>query len=88
MYLDLFYSLGLKQSNLQPYDAPLVGLSGESIRPMGRITMAVHTGLISLETEFLVVNVPSPYTAIMGRRWLHKLKSHAFLSLPETPFPN
>jgi hypothetical protein len=37
--------------------------------------MAVHTGPISLKTEFLVVNVPSPYTAIMGRRWLHKLKA-------------
>uniref|UniRef100_A0A2N9HGB5 Retrotransposon gag domain-containing protein n=1 Tax=Fagus sylvatica TaxID=28930 RepID=A0A2N9HGB5_FAGSY len=72
MYPDLFHGLGLKQSDLQPYDAPLVGFSGESVRPMGRITMAVHTGPISLETEFLVVNVPSPYTAIMGRRWATK----------------
>ncbi len=75
MYPDLFHGLGLKQSDLQPYDASLVGFSGESIQPMGRITMAVHTGPISLETEFFVVNVPSPYTAIMGRRWLHKLKA-------------
>jgi hypothetical protein len=74
MYLDLFHGLGLKQSDLQSYDAPLVGISGESIWPMGQITMAVHTGPINLETEFLVVNVPSPYTAIIGRRWLHKLK--------------
>ncbi len=42
---------------------------------MGRIIMTVHTGPISLDTEFLVVNVSSPYTAIMGRRWLHKLKA-------------
>uniref|UniRef100_A0A2N9EBE5 Reverse transcriptase domain-containing protein n=1 Tax=Fagus sylvatica TaxID=28930 RepID=A0A2N9EBE5_FAGSY len=75
VYLDLFHGLGLKQSDLQPYDAPLVGFSRESVRSMGRITMAVHTGPISLETEFLVVNVPSPYTAIMGRKWLHKLKA-------------
>ena len=68
MYPDLFHRLGLIQSDLQPYDAPLVGFSGESIRPMGRITMAVHTGPISLETEFLVVNMPSSYIAIMGRR--------------------
>uniref|UniRef100_A0A2N9F6E6 RNase H type-1 domain-containing protein n=1 Tax=Fagus sylvatica TaxID=28930 RepID=A0A2N9F6E6_FAGSY len=53
MYPDLFHGLGLKQSDLQPYDAPLVGFSEESVRPMGRITMAVHTGPISLETEFL-----------------------------------
>uniref|UniRef100_A0A2N9HL09 Uncharacterized protein n=1 Tax=Fagus sylvatica TaxID=28930 RepID=A0A2N9HL09_FAGSY len=34
MYPDLFHGLGLKQSDLQPYDAPLVGFSGKSIRPM------------------------------------------------------
>uniref|UniRef100_A0A2N9F8L8 Uncharacterized protein n=1 Tax=Fagus sylvatica TaxID=28930 RepID=A0A2N9F8L8_FAGSY len=75
MYPDLFHGLGLKQSDLQPYDAPLFGFSGESIRPMGRITLKVHTGPISLETEFVVIDVPSPYTAIMGRRWLHRLKA-------------
>uniref|UniRef100_A0A2N9G4Z6 Reverse transcriptase domain-containing protein n=1 Tax=Fagus sylvatica TaxID=28930 RepID=A0A2N9G4Z6_FAGSY len=53
MYPDLFHGLGLKQSDLQPYDAPLFGFSGESIRPMGRITLKVHTGPISLETEFV-----------------------------------
>ena len=75
MYPNLFHGLGLKQSDLQPYDAPLVGFSGKSIWPMGWITMAIHTGPISLDTEFLVVDVPSPYTAIMGRRWLHKLNA-------------
>uniref|UniRef100_A0A2N9I0I0 Uncharacterized protein n=1 Tax=Fagus sylvatica TaxID=28930 RepID=A0A2N9I0I0_FAGSY len=75
MYPDLFHGLGLKQPDLQPYDAPLFGFSGESIRPMGRITLNVHTGPISLETEFVVIDVPSPYTAIMGRRWLHRLKA-------------
>ena len=75
MYPDLFHGLGLKQIDLQPYDAPLIEFSGESIRPMSQITMTVHTGPISLDTEFLVVDVPSPYTAIMGRRWLRKLKA-------------
>ena len=75
MYPDLFHELGLKQSNLQPYDAPLVGFSGESIRLIGWITMVVHMGPINLETKFLVVDVPFPYTAIIGRRWLHKLKA-------------
>ena len=75
MYPDLFHGLGLKQSDLQPYDPPLVGFSRESIRPMGQITMTIHTGPISIDTEFLVIDVPSPYTAIMGRRWLHRLKA-------------
>ena len=75
MYPDLFHGLGLKQSNLQSYDAPLFGFSGESIQSMGQITLIVHTGPISLETEFIVINVSSPYTAIMGQRWLHRLKA-------------
>ena len=66
MYPDLFHRLGLKQTDLQPYDAPLIGFSGESIRLMGQITMTVQMGLISLDIEFPVVDVPLPYTAIMG----------------------
>ena len=37
--------------------------------------MTVHTGPISLDIEFLVIDVLSPYTAIMGQRWLHRLKA-------------
>jgi hypothetical protein len=33
MYPYLFHGLSLKQSDLKLYDAPLVGFSGESIRP-------------------------------------------------------
>jgi hypothetical protein len=75
MYPDLFHGLGLKQFDLQPYDAPLVAFSGESIRPRGRITLTVHASPISLKTEFLVVDVPSPYITIIGRRLLHRLKA-------------
>ena len=87
MYPDLFHGLGLKQSDLQPYDAPLVGFSGKSIRPSGKIMLNVHTGLISLKTEFLVVDVPSPYTAIMGWHWLHKLKAIPFSFHQKLCFP-
>jgi hypothetical protein len=75
MYPDLFHGLGLKQSDLQPYNALLFGFSGESTQPMGQIILTVHTGPISLDTEFIVINMSSPYTTIMGRRWLHRLKA-------------
>ena len=42
---------------------------------MGQIMMTVHTGPITLDTEFLVMDVSSPYMTIMGRRWLHRLKA-------------
>uniref|UniRef100_A0A2N9HLQ7 Integrase catalytic domain-containing protein n=1 Tax=Fagus sylvatica TaxID=28930 RepID=A0A2N9HLQ7_FAGSY len=62
MHPDLFHGLGLKQSDLQPYDAPLVGFSWESIWPMGQITITVHTGPISLDTEFLLKGVKDTCT--------------------------
>jgi hypothetical protein len=74
MYPDLYHGLGLTQANLQPYDASVVGFSRESIQPRGKINLIVDTGPVSLDMEFLVVNVASSYTAIMGRRWLHCLR--------------
>ncbi|XP_058181365.1 uncharacterized protein LOC131299808 [Rhododendron vialii] len=41
------------------------------------ITLPVRAGSVTLETEFVVVDVPSPYNAIVGCTWLHKLKAIA-----------
>src|SRR5208282_5473427 len=35
------------------------------------------TGSVTLNLEFVVVNVPSPYNAILGRAWLHGLRAVA-----------
>lgn len=31
--------------------------------------------MVVLRTDFLVVNVPSSYNAVIGRTWLHKMKA-------------
>ena len=54
---------------------------------MGQIMMTVHTGPITLDTEFLVMDVSSPYTTIMGRRWLHRLKAVPFSLHQKLRFP-
>ena len=41
--------------------------------PRGQIRLAVQTGLDVVEVDFIVVDAFSPYTAIMGRPWLHSL---------------
>ena len=41
--------------------------------PKGQIRLLVQTGTDVVEVDFIVVNVFSPYTTIIGRPWLHSL---------------
>lgn len=74
MYIELFKKLGLKQS-LRPTTIPLFGFSGYVVHPRGLVTVQVGAGPIRLDVEFLVVDVPSPYNAIMGCTWIHSMKA-------------
>ena len=67
MYVRLFDKLGLKHSDLRPTSIPLFGFNGQAVHPMGVVTVQVGAGPIYLDVEFLVVDVPPPYNAIMGR---------------------
>jgi hypothetical protein len=75
MYDSLFKGLGLKHKDLDRKVDPLYGFSGESVMPVGRVTVKVHAGTISSPTDFWVLNSYSPYNAILGRPWLHKMKA-------------
>ena len=41
--------------------------------PKGQIRLPVQTSTDVVEVDFIIVDVFSPYTAIMGRPWLHTL---------------
>ena len=41
--------------------------------PKGQIRLPVQVGIDVVEVDFIVVDAFSPYTAIMGRPWLHTL---------------
>ena len=73
MYPDLFKGLGLKLEDLSTYSSPLVSFEGKMVVPRGQIRLPVQTGLDVVEVDFIVVDAFSPYTAIMGRPWLHSL---------------
>uniref|UniRef100_A0A2N9FR62 Uncharacterized protein n=1 Tax=Fagus sylvatica TaxID=28930 RepID=A0A2N9FR62_FAGSY len=75
MYQELYEKLGLGKSDLSEFSTPVFGFSGESTIPLGKTTLPVLAGPINLQTEFIVVQAPSPYNAIMGRSWLHKMKA-------------
>ena len=73
MYPDLFKGLGLKPEDLATYSSPLVSFEGKMVVPKGQIRLPVQTGSDVVEVDFIVVDAFSPYTAIMGRPWLHFL---------------
>ena len=41
--------------------------------PKGQIRLPIQIGSDVVEVDFIVVDAFSPYTAIMGRPWLHTL---------------
>ena len=73
MYPDLYKGLDWKSENLAAYSSPLVSFEGRMVIPKGQIRLPVQTGIDVVEVDFIVVDVYSPYTAIMGRPWLHTL---------------
>ena len=73
MYPDLFKGLGLKPEDLTTYNSPLVSFEGKMVVPKGQIRLPVQIGSDVVEVDFIVVDVFSPYTAIMDRPWLHSL---------------
>ena len=75
MYPDLYKGLGLKSEDLTAYNSPLVSFEGRLVTPKGLIRLPVQSGTDVVEVDFIVVDVFSPYTAIVGRLWLHTLKA-------------
>ena len=73
MYPDLFKGLGLKPKDLTTYSSHLVSFEGKMVVPKGQIRLPMQTGSDVVEVDFIVVDVFSPYTAIMGKPWLHSL---------------
>ena len=73
MYADLFKGLSLKPEDLATYSFPLVSFEGKIVVPKVQIRLPVQTESDVVEVDFIVVDAFSPYTAIMGRPWLHSL---------------
>ena len=60
--------------DLTAYDSPLVSFNGKVVIPKGQIRLLVQVGTEVVEVDFIVMDTYSPYTAIVGRPWLHALE--------------
>ena len=73
MYPDLFKGLGLKMEDLSKYNTPLVGFNGQMVVLEGQISLLVNMEGKEVMVNFIVVSSFSPYTAILGRSWIHAM---------------
>uniref|UniRef100_A0A2N9GE62 Uncharacterized protein n=1 Tax=Fagus sylvatica TaxID=28930 RepID=A0A2N9GE62_FAGSY len=70
LYLPAYQQMRLDKDKLRPMDAPLVGFTGDKVCPVGIVTLPItvgtHPKTVSKTVDFLVVNCPSAYNAIIG----------------------
>ena len=73
IYLDLFKGLELENQDLTKYDSLLVSFDERVVIPQGQISFPVSMEGKEVIVTFIVVNSFSPYTAILGRPWIHAM---------------
>jgi hypothetical protein len=71
--------MGIDRERIKPFGSPLVGFGGEVVYPLGIIPLPVTAGTAPMQStmmvDFLVIDRPSAYNAIVGRPSLNKLRA-------------
>ncbi|XP_010694022.1 uncharacterized protein LOC104906890 [Beta vulgaris subsp. vulgaris] len=77
--LDCLLKLKYTEKDVIPTRQPLIGFRGGCVYPPGYVKLTVRLGERgkgrSLPVDFLVVDTPLPYNAIMGRPTMNKIKA-------------
>ena len=87
IYPDLFKGLGLKTQDLAKYDTPLVSFNGRVVAPEGQISLPVDMEGKGVIVTFIVIRSFSPYTAILGRPWIHAMEAVSSTLHVKVKFP-
>ncbi|RWV96393.1 hypothetical protein GW17_00040900 [Ensete ventricosum] len=79
LYFETFQKLGLTDQDLTPPTSTLIGFTGDSIAPLGMMTLPLTIGeeprTKTLIVVFMVVDLPLAYNAIIGRPTLNRLRA-------------
>jgi hypothetical protein len=79
LYWPAFQQMGIDRERIKPFASPLVRFGGEVVSPIGIIPLPVTEGttpqLATMMVNFLVIDRPSAYNAIVSRPALNKLKA-------------
>ena len=87
MYLDLFKGLGLKSQDLIKYDTLLVSFDGSVVILDGQISLPMNMEGKEVMVTFIVVSSFLPYTAILGRPWIHAIGAVLSMLHVKVKFP-
>lgn len=76
-YLPAFKKMGIDKKKVVLMSSPLIGFRGEQVFQIGVITFLVMAGTTpkQLMVDFIVIDHPSTYNAIIGRPTLNQLKT-------------
>ena len=70
LFLKAYKQMGIGLHKLTPTPTPLYGFTRDSLIPMGSINLALTVGtyprISSIMTNFLVVDCPSAFNAVLG----------------------
>ncbi|XP_026432258.1 uncharacterized protein LOC113329617 [Papaver somniferum] len=73
----LFYHtykiMGGRDDELIPSTYKIYGFNGAANKPKGEVTKGIRLQNLSTDIVFCVVDVESPYNALIGRPWLHSI---------------
>ncbi|XP_026429732.1 uncharacterized protein LOC113326171 [Papaver somniferum] len=73
LFYHTYKTMGGRDEELIPSTYKIYGFNSTTNKPKGEITMRIHLKTISSEVLFCVVDVESPYNALIGRPWLHSI---------------
>ena len=94
LYYQAFQRIGLKDSDLRPSPNLIYGFTGDSVVPVGVITLPLMVGEYPRDScmmaDFLVINQPSAFNAVLSRPSLRALKAitSIYHLLMKFPTPN
>ena len=75
LFYDAFKRMGFTKALLKQERTPLIGFAGETTYSLGSIELAVTAGEIRKIVEFIVIDRPAPFNAILGRPWLYSMEA-------------
>ncbi|XP_059431628.1 uncharacterized protein LOC132165150 [Corylus avellana] len=74
-----FKQMSIDRDRIKPFGSTLVGFAREKVQPIGLISLPVTAGTApkqkTVMVDFLVIDRPGAYNAIIGRLALNKLKA-------------